>query len=149
MPAAKNSQSGFSLIEMLVAIVILSVGLLGLAQLQVTAIKTNSQSMTSTAATVLAQQVIEEVAAMDADDPLFDAPGSGTWAGSPVAIAGAGTYTINYTVAEVDPDNDSSTINNVTNLYQVTVTVTSTTDVAHVLGNRQRQVVATTLRRAI
>ncbi len=49
MPASKKIQAGFTLVELLVAIVVLAIGLLGLVQLQVTAIKTNSQSMTSTA----------------------------------------------------------------------------------------------------
>ena len=63
MSTSKNSQSGFSLVEMLVAVVIIAVGLLGLAQSQVTAIKVNSQSMTSTTARALAQKVVEEIAA--------------------------------------------------------------------------------------
>ena len=46
MPASKKMQAGFTLVELLIAIVILAVGLLGLVQLQMTAIKTNSQSMT-------------------------------------------------------------------------------------------------------
>jgi type IV pilus assembly protein PilV len=44
MKREKSGQAGFSLIELLVAIVILAVGLLGLAELQVTAIRANSHS---------------------------------------------------------------------------------------------------------
>ncbi len=79
MFVAKKSQAGFTLIELLVAVVILAVGLLGLAQLQVTAIKTNSQSATKTAATSLAQQAIEKILAWDADDPRLDASGTGSF----------------------------------------------------------------------
>jgi len=142
MPVAKKSQSGFSLIELLVAVVILAVGLLGLAQLQITAMKTNSQSATSTASAALAQRVVEKIAAMSADDAMFDGPGSGTW-GSAV-VEGAGTYDITYDVTPVTASGVA-----VTNLFRVEVTVTSTTDLMHVLGNQQRVVKAFTLKRAI
>lgn len=144
MPVKRNSQAGFTLVELLVAVVILSVGLLGLAQLQVSAIRTNAQSASSTAATALAQRIVEEVAAMSSEDPMFDGPGGGTWPGSPISVAGAGTYNITYNVAQVTAAGTP-----VTNVFQVSITVTSSTDVMHVLGNRVRSVTATTLKRAI
>jgi type IV pilus assembly protein PilV len=153
MTKPKNLQSGFSLIELLVAVVILAVGLLGLAQLQLTAIKTNSQSFTSTAASVLTQRVLEQVASIPPDDPLFDGPSSGTWSKapitSPVTLSGGGSYDITYVVEPVDSDNDPSTDNDVTNLYKVTVTVSSAGEVSHVLGNRVRTVVGSVVKRAI
>ncbi len=148
MNVSKNPQSGFSLVELLVAVLILAVGLLGLAQLQITAMKTNSQSATSTAATALAQKVVEEIAAMNGDDPMFDGPGSGTWAspvtGSPVTVAGAGTYVITYDVTQVQAAGVD-----VTNVRRIEITVTSTSDVMHVLGNQTREAKAFTLKRAI
>ncbi|MBW2690034.1 MAG: type IV pilus modification protein PilV [Deltaproteobacteria bacterium] len=146
----KNTQSGFTLVELLVAVVILAVGLLALAQLQVTAIKTNAQSATSTAAVALAQKIVEEIAALDADDAMFDAPSSGflTWDGSPVEMEGAGTYNITYEVNVVEPDPSDSTIT-ISNLYQINIRIESTTDVMHVLGNKRRVVTAATLKRAI
>ena len=144
MPASKNSQSGFSLIEMLVAIVILAVGLLGLAQLQITAMKTNSQSATSVAATALAQKYVEEIAAMSADDPMFADGGTGTLNTAPITVEGAGTYNVTYVVSQVLAGG-----NNVSNLFRVEITVTSTTDVMHVLGNQTREAKAFTLKRAI
>ena len=61
MPVFKNSQSGFSMVEMLVAIVVLAVGLLGLAGLQLTAIKTNAHSHGLMAASSVAQLFLEDV----------------------------------------------------------------------------------------
>lgn len=150
MPGAKNNQSGFSLVELLIAVLILAVGLLGLAELQISAIRANSQSATSTAAAALAQKIVERVAAMDADDAMFNGPSGGflTWPGSPVSVEGGGTYDITYEVKEVLPDPGNTSIK-VTNLYQVNIRIESTSDLMHVLGNRTRLAEATTLKRAI
>ena len=142
MPASKNTQAGFTLVELLVAVVILAVGLLGLVQLQVTAIKTNSQSMTSTASKALAQKVVEEFAALAADDPIFVDGQAGTW--GTYTEQGGGTYTVTYSIAQVQAGG-----NDVSQLFNVTVTVTSTTELMSVLGNRPRVVTINTLKRAI
>jgi type IV pilus assembly protein PilV len=142
MPASENAQSGFTLVELLVAVLILAVGLLGLAELQITAMKTNSQSATSTAAAALAQKVVEEIAAMSGEDPMFAGPGSGTW--GTVTVEGGGTYNITYDVTQVQASGVD-----VTNVRRVEITVTSTSDLMHVLGNQTRQAKAFTLKRAI
>jgi type IV pilus modification protein PilV len=142
MSASKKMQAGFTLIELLVAVVILAIGLLGLVQLQVTAIKTNSQSMTSTASKALAQKAVEEFAALDADDPIFTDGQAGTW--GTYTTLGGGTYTVTYSVAQVQAGG-----NDVSQLFNVTITVTSTTELAGVLGNKTRVVNINTLKRAI
>ncbi len=139
MSLPKKSQTGFTLVELLVAVVILAVGLLGLAQLQVTAIKTNSQSATKTAATSLAQQAIERIMAWDADDPRLDASGTGSFPS--VTVEGAGSYTIDWEV--------TTPYEGVSLLCRVDVTVQSTSDVMNVLGNQKRIVTAHTFKRAI
>lgn len=53
--------SGFTLIEVLVAIVILSVGLLGMASLTVAIIQENKLSNDLTTATTLAQEKMEDI----------------------------------------------------------------------------------------
>lgn len=62
-----KDQKGFTLLEMLVAGAILTVGLLGVAAMMIAAINGNGQSRRMTIATNLTQQLIEEMKAMDFD----------------------------------------------------------------------------------
>lgn len=149
MQQARSAQAGFSLVELLVAVVILAVGLLGLAELQITATKANAQSDSILAASSLAQEVIEEIAAKDANDPLFDAAvvdefwdanDNGVNDDS-VSLEGAGTYDVTYSVVQ--------NYQGVTDLCRITVKVTSQQAVMNVLGNRTRTVTATTIKRTI
>lgn len=57
----KNSDNGFTLLEVLIAIVILSVGLLGMASLTVGIINGNKFSNDLTTATTLAQDKMEDM----------------------------------------------------------------------------------------
>ncbi len=59
--SVSQSQKGFSLLEMLIALVILSVGLLGAAEMQLTSISGNALSNNVSIATGLAQNKIEEL----------------------------------------------------------------------------------------
>ena len=62
-----HSQSGFSLIEVLVAIVVLSIGLLGLAGLQATGLRQNQSASYRSTATVLAYDIVDAMRANRAD----------------------------------------------------------------------------------
>ena len=64
----KSNDKGFSLIEVMIAIVILSIGLLGLAGLQATAINGNHHGNTIGLATALAQDTIEQIRNAAYDD---------------------------------------------------------------------------------
>jgi type IV pilus assembly protein PilV len=136
----RSSQSGFSLIELLIAVFILAVGLLGLAELQITAMKANAQSETILAASNIAQQVVEEIVAMKPDDPIFAAPGftNAAWPNT-FFVEGGGTYDVKWDVA-IDHSG-------VDGLCRVTVRVESTSALMNVLGNQKRLVTATTLKR--
>ncbi len=134
-----SAQSGFSLVELLVAVMILAIGLLGLAKLQVTAIKVNSQSESMMAASTIAQGIIEEIAALDSSDAMFNSTVTdAVWDTSPITVEGGGTYDITYNV--------ETGYKGVTNLCMVTVTVKSTTALANVGGNKIRTVVVSTIK---
>ena len=61
-------QRGFTLIEVMIALVILTVGLLGLASLQMSAIKGNHLSDNITSALTLAEDKMEELLGLDYDN---------------------------------------------------------------------------------
>lgn len=65
---AKNESQGFTLLEVLMAIVILSVGLLGMASLTVGIINGNALSKNLSTATTLAQDKMEEIWEQDYSD---------------------------------------------------------------------------------
>ncbi len=62
-PPEKKRQNGFTLIEVLIAIVILSVGLLGMASLTGSIILSNKLSNDLTTATTLSQDKMEDIRA--------------------------------------------------------------------------------------
>lgn len=111
MQHPQSSQAGFSMVELLVAVFIMAVGLLGLAELQVTAIKTNAHSSGLVAANALAQSAIEDIVGRSPDSPLFRPPQvlESANAALPgfenVSVVGAGTYRVQYwTVPEYQPN---------------------------------------------
>ena len=68
-----RSKKGFSLLELLIALLILSVGLLGAAEMQVTSISGNAFSNKLTVATGLAQSKIEELKKLPNSDAALSA----------------------------------------------------------------------------
>lgn len=76
-------REGFSLIEVLVALTILSVGLLGLAMFQVTAIKGNAIASKWTVATELAQDKLERFRHVAWDNNIGSSNAGGFITGTP------------------------------------------------------------------
>ena len=56
-----NNDSGFTLIEVLIAVLVLSIGLLGLASLQMNALRNNQNSYYRTVATILANDFADRI----------------------------------------------------------------------------------------
>ena len=97
---------GFTLLEVMIALMILSVGLLGLAALQLVAVKSNAFSSEMTYATMLAQQhaeILKSRAFTDGD--LTE--GDHTAMGSSKGVQ----YTVAWNVTDNTPDTDMKTIN--------------------------------------
>lgn len=62
------NEKGFTLLEVIIAISILTVGLLAVATMQITAIRGNNFAYIRTEGTTLAQDMMEELIAMPFDD---------------------------------------------------------------------------------
>src|SRR5690606_37489064 len=65
-PRSRAGVAGFTLIEVLVALIVLSIGLLGLAALQIQSIKHNTDAYFRTQATLLAYDIIDRMRANSA-----------------------------------------------------------------------------------
>jgi prepilin-type N-terminal cleavage/methylation domain-containing protein len=74
MPTPRNSQQGTTLIELMIAMVVLAIGLGGITTLLVVAIGTNNRNSRDTTATMLAQLVIEEIGSQDPNSGILTIP---------------------------------------------------------------------------
>ena len=68
----KNNQSGFTLLEVLIALFIFAVGILGVNALQLTSVRGNGKSNRITTASDIAADQIETFLSLNYDDPALD-----------------------------------------------------------------------------
>ena len=120
MTTKKKRQGGFTILEVLVAISILTVGLLAVASMQVSGMRTNAYARNVTEGMNLAQDKLEELIALPYDDPnnlgLHDVDNDGLL-GLGNAMVGTADYsetqdyfTIFWNIAENQPVANSKTI---------------------------------------
>ena len=116
LPLQKNGK-GFTLVEILIAILLLVIALVGLASVTVSVIKGNDLSRMVTTATTLAKDEMEQLKNLSATSAGYDALTNGSQTGLETI------YTRTWTVGAVGataPDNDT------TKMKKITVTVTWT-----------------------
>jgi type IV pilus assembly protein PilV len=99
-PRARRS-AGFTLVEVIVAIVLLGVGLMGLAALSTTVTRANVQSSSLTTATALAQERAERLRTED-----YDALASG----NDSRVVDNVAYTRSWVVTADDPEPGLKTV---------------------------------------
>lgn len=84
----KGQNKGFSLIEVLVAIVVLAIGLLGLAGLQTTSLKSNNSAYQRSQASLMANEILDRMRAnyVGVQAGYYDDPYSGGTPSKPTCI---------------------------------------------------------------
>jgi type IV pilus assembly protein PilV len=102
MPSVRKID-GFTLMEVLVAMVLLSVGLLGVANLTIGIIKGNSYSKNVTSATVVAQQQIEQAQRIGYTN-------ANSLAGNATVSMGGTSFTRATTVSDATPAANMKTV---------------------------------------
>ena len=91
---AKNSSRGFTLLEVLIAFAIFSIGILSVGVLQINSTNSNTGARIHTEESTWVMDQIERMTALAYDDPVLD-PGTQSVV--------RGDYTISWTVVEDSP----------------------------------------------
>jgi len=97
--------SGFTLIEVLLTISILSIGILGVMTMQIRATRSNSEARKITETASWAADEFERLTAMPYDDPLLAPNATVTPANTIIndpQYTDIGPYTVTYTVSNLD-----------------------------------------------
>ena len=94
-----NFQRGFSLVEVMVALFVLSIAMLGIAGLQITSKRANFEAVQRTTATLFTQELLERIRANDDQLTVYTDGG----AGRTIELAGSdGITATNCTTAACD-----------------------------------------------
>jgi type IV pilus assembly protein PilV len=83
LPISRKSAAGFTLVEVLVALVVLSIGLLGIASLQVSSLRWNHGASKRSQATLLAYDILDRMRA----NPIAARSGEYSTGGTPKTVA--------------------------------------------------------------
>jgi type II secretion system protein I len=121
-----SSKKGFTLIEVIIAIFLLAVALLGLVSVTTTVIKGNSFSQTLTMATTLAADKMEELKTSSYDALTTEPPDYASSDGT-VSTAGNAYYTRTATIGAVPNNMKSVSVTVTWNWMAVSHTVTLNT----------------------
>ncbi len=115
-----NNENGFTIIEVMIAIVVFAIGILAVAVMQLGAVKGNSGASRLTEATVTAQNQMEQLMSLDYTDPKLSDVDNDKVAGlndvtNPdgtlqVTNSASGIYNVFWNVAVDSPVKDSKQI---------------------------------------
>lgn len=103
----RRSGSGFSLLELMIALSVLALGLVGVAFAQIQALNYGSRGRHTSSATAIAQNQYELLLRMPFSDPQLTA--TGLWAAAPWIVPPAPLVTGDVPVTVVQGDDSRST----------------------------------------
>jgi len=130
--SARTSDSGFTLIEVMMALAILGVGLLSIAVAQITAIKVAARSKNLQQAMFLAREQLDDLDALPPGSAILQTAATTPDPANPIQVGNDPQDATRFTrQLQVVPNTPT------TNLAQVTVTVVWTT--SNVVGTNQVQ----------
>jgi type IV pilus assembly protein PilV len=104
-----NDEKGFTLVEILIAMTIFAIGVLALAEMQITAIRGNAFSSTTTDGTTFAQDRIEQLMNLPYDNANLNAGNHG-----PVTVTHLVdnlSYNVSWNVEDDSPVANTKTVN--------------------------------------
>jgi type IV pilus modification protein PilV len=104
----KHSQSGFSMVEVMVAILLLTVGLLALAKMQTQAVASNNYGNQLTEATFLAQDKLEELRLLNECYLAVNAKPELSWTAEDQAVVNNYNSQLSDSVANWNEDDTDS-----------------------------------------
>ncbi len=123
-----NKKSGFTLIEVLIAMVVLAIGLLGLAGLQVTSLKNNQSAYNRSQATQLAYDLADRMRANFAGVSSYTtgtaaavANCKNTTGCSPAEMAVNDLFEWNSAISSALPNGGTGTISVTGGVYRITI----------------------------
>lgn len=130
----KNDQRGFTLIEVLIAVVVLTIGILSVNAMQITSINGNLTANRVTESTSWSSDRIESLLSLDYDDAaLDDDDGDGDGGLNDIdanadgnATSPDGAYSIFWNVSEDSPFLGVKTVNVIINTQERSITKSAT-----------------------
>jgi len=120
--ANENSSAGFTIIELLIAMAIMAIGIMGFLFLQTQSVKGRTFAREMDRATTVARSQLEELRALDYDSSLLDDDDSDT---GPTKYPSIGTT---ITIAGNDEKYDQISIGNFNYFYRYEVTTDRETE---------------------
>ena len=107
---SQNNSSGFTLVELLVAMVLLAIGILSTVSMIITALNANTLANKLTVKTTLAQTVMEDILSGKVTDTRLNSTTApvaydleSTTTGNNIIVKGAGTFHAEYEVTRDTP----------------------------------------------
>lgn len=101
-----NREKGFTLLEVLIAISIFSIGILAVGTMQIASIRGNTSARTHTEAATWAADRVERLMALPYNHPDLDAAA----ANNPHSVPPEGVYNISWNVTDNTPITNTKTI---------------------------------------